>query len=307
MLKRVRKIPFVNRIVRDLLIKVPFTFIEKKVLPRWRLSGKIPLKVGQISFEMLSECDDFLVDTLFYDSIDEKAELIVFSEFAKHSRMVLDVGANTGLFSIVASKVNHQAEIFAFEPYSVNAVRLKNNLELNSIGNVHVKEEAIGAVDGKLMLSVPSDKRICQVSSLNKEFSKMFFSKDVVYEEVVVECRTIDAMFNAEGVSFLDLIKLDVESYEVEAFKGGLHTIREKRPVILCEIFVDEEREMFFNDFLKEFNYYLFLVTPIGLVRLDQMQKAEFRNFLFSPESSKQRFIPLNSISQLAEEFAETI
>lgn len=305
MLRRIRRIPFVNKLFRSFFATIikPGIFLEKEVLPRWRLSGRIPLQVGQLKFYMFAECDDFLVDTLFYDTIDEKPELILFSDFAKCSKTIFDIGANTGVFSVLASKANGEAEIFAIEPYSVNATRLKKNLEFNAIGNVQVKEIAVGSIDTELLLSVPSDKRICQVSSVNREFSKNFFSKEVIFEEVRVPCRTIDSIVQAGKISLIDLIKIDVETHEIEVFKGGGNTIRDNRPIIFCEVFVDEERELFFNDFLKSYDYYLFLITPVGLVRLDKMEKTYFRNFLFSPISSKQRVLPLHNIDKLIGDF----
>lgn len=302
MLKQIRKVHSLNNLLRNGLIKLKagFSFIEKSVYPRWRVAGKIKLKINGVYFLLYSECDDFLADTLFYGVNDEKTELTIFSEFAKSSRTILDIGANTGLYSVVASRVNPMSAVFSFEPYPVNLNRLRKNISLNNSINIIPFKYAVGSENKAVELAVPSENRICQVSSLNSDFSRNFFSGEVTFKNIEVPCKKLDSIVDDSGLTNIDLIKIDVELHEVEVFKGGIKTIQKYKPIIFCEVLVDEERKRYFDETLSVLGYTIYLVTPLGLIKLDRMEKANFRTFLFSPKSSEDRFLSVIDLEKIA-------
>jgi hypothetical protein len=51
-----------------------------------------------------------------------------------------------------------------------------------------------------------------------------------------------------------DLIKCDVEGYEVEVFRGAQRLLLEKRPQIICEMHSEENRRVLL-EILKQFGY----------------------------------------------------
>lgn len=309
MLKRIRKIQPLNMLIRSTLLKLQsgYLFLEKKVYPRWRLAGKIKLRLNNIDFCLYAECDDFLVDTMFYGVNDEKTELILFSELAKSSRTILDIGANTGLYSIIASRANKSSNIHAFEPYPVNFKRLKKNLILNGAINTTPVEIAVGSENTTLSFSVPSDYRICQVSSLNSNFSKKFFSEEFNFIYIPVDCQTLDSVIKERNIANIDLIKIDVESYEMEVFKGGISTLQEHRPLIFCEVLVDDERKKYFDDVLQQLGYSIYLITPLGLIKLDRMEESCYRTYLFSPFNTQERFLSIVDLEKIIAKVAPSL
>ena len=306
MLKQIRKVHSINILLRNGLtsLRSGFSFLEKRVFPRWRVAGKIKFKLNGVHFFLYSECDDFLVDTLFYGVNDEMTELILFSEFAKSSRTILDIGANTGLYSVVVSQFNPKSAVFSFEPYPVNFNRLRKNVSLNSSINVIPFEYAVGSENKTVELAVPSDNRICQVSSLNSDFSRSFFSGEVSFKNIEVPCKRLDSIVDEGGLTNIDLIKIDVESHEIEVFKGGIRTIQKYKPIIFCEVLVDEERKKYFDEILTSLGYSIYLITPLGLLKLDKMEKANFRTFLFSPRTSEERFLSIVDLEKIAHTLA---
>jgi FkbM family methyltransferase len=60
----------------------------------------------------------------------------------------LDIGANQGLYSILASKNRMCARVHAFEPVRETAALLRENLHLNGCNNVSVNESAISSRSG---------------------------------------------------------------------------------------------------------------------------------------------------------------
>ena len=61
----------------------------------------------------------------------EPVTLHYWIELAKRSDNLLDVGANTGSFSLIAKTANPSAKVVAFEPIEDTFRLLKTNIELN--------------------------------------------------------------------------------------------------------------------------------------------------------------------------------
>lgn len=65
-------------------------------------------------------------------------------------KIVMDVGAGVGDFSIMAAKRLPKAIILAFEPDKKRYELLKDNLELNGVTNVRAKKEAVTTLPGNV-------------------------------------------------------------------------------------------------------------------------------------------------------------
>jgi len=181
---------------------------------------------------MYNQCDDGLVYYFYYQvTYEEEADLSLFAELSKSSTLAIDIGANTGLFSIVSSIVNSQIKIYAFEPYPVNAERLSLNLRLNNLTNVELVDEALGEALGNLDIAVPRNKSITSMASANHQFAKGM-NPDLEWESITVPINSIDN-FRRKLELPIDLIKCDVETFEMSVFRGAYDTLKIDRPTII--------------------------------------------------------------------------
>jgi len=132
----------------------------------------------------------------------------------------IDVGANIGYYSILASKlVGIDGRVFAVEPIPSTAGVLRFNLKINSLRNVVVVEKAGYFTQGRLKMSIPF-----------KEFGlASIFRKGGV--EVYVEAVPLDDLFH--DIPYVKLLKLDVESSEYEVLKGLNKTLNHTECVVL--------------------------------------------------------------------------
>jgi FkbM family methyltransferase len=263
---------------------------------RWPVKGVIPLSKAGVEFKLYNECDDGLVSDFFYSrQYDEDADLILFTALAYHSKTIIDIGANTGLFSVLSSVANKSAAIYAVEPYTPNFTRLNINLQLNNCSNVKPMQVAIGESVGSIEMTVPENNSITDVSSVNGDFSKKIYP-DMVWKKQTVKLETLDNIKQTNKLT-IDLIKCDVESYEMSVFKGMDQVLQQDRPAILFECFVDEERQKFFNEILTKYNYYIYGVLSEGLVHLNNgLQNMSSLNYLFSPVVPKDSFVTFEQI-----------
>lgn len=152
----------------------------------------------------------------------------------------IDVGAYTGFYSVLVSKVS-QAEVKCFEPNKKNLETIKANKETN---NVQFNTIQRVVWDSKTELDFNSDRGKSNVVQNRKAFSK--------------QSVTLDGFIDDDNI---DLLKIDVEGAELKVIKGAESLIQKHRPVILLELHKSERLEGFGYDsrdvinFLKELEY----------------------------------------------------
>jgi len=154
----------------------------------------------------------------------------LFARLAQRSRTVLDIGANTGFYSLLAGHAG--ATVLAFEPIPSIASILEGNLRNNSLSNVQVFRCAVSNAVGRATMFLPkADHGLIETgASLNREFQSEHNA------EVDVEVCTVDQVSDGRQI---DLIKIDVETLEEKVLSGARRTIVRCRPIISVEILSD--------------------------------------------------------------------
>ncbi len=299
--KIIRKNTLINKFFRQIL-KFSWNLandVYLYLIKRWSPSGIINCTFENIAFKLYNESDDGLPYYFYYNEpYPEKADLKLFLALAQKSKTIVDVGANTGLFSVLAAIVNPKSQILAFEPYHSNAERFKVNMKANSIGNVQLHEIAIGNLNGEIQFAVPENEIVNDVSSLNMDFSKSIYP-EIKWVNKSVKISKLDD-FAVEQKICIDLIKCDVESFEMSVFQGADRILREDRPTIIFECFLDEERKEFFNQILTKYSYYAYLILEQGIVYTKEgFLSSEGLNYLISPVIPAQTFISYHNPEEL--------
>jgi FkbM family methyltransferase len=142
---------------------------------------------------------------------------ILFSKYIKPGMTVFDVGANVGLYSLLASVfIGGNGKVFSFEPLPENIFYLKKHIEINKLKNVKVIEKAV------------SDKVSTVRFNFGDNRSAGYISND---GEIEVETTSLGE-FIKEGNPIPDLIKMDIEGAEYEALVGAKEILKTKKPVI---------------------------------------------------------------------------
>lgn len=268
---------------------------------RWRISGTFWLHIGDVRFKFFAQVDDNLADTLFYKrNYVEESDLQFFLELSRMSRVVVDVGANTGIYTIVSAKGNANATVLAIEPNHANCTRLRTNISLNGLTNVKVVEKALGDVNTTVDFFVPSSGQIIDTSSVLRSFSESTYSGEGInWKAARVQQVTFDGLMDELGVDTVDLIKIDVEGYEIQLFEGARKFFGKCKPLILCEIFIDDARKNYFDLVLKQFGYTPYVILSSGLIRLDDGLVPSFGglNYFFATFKAKDLFTPFADFS----------
>jgi FkbM family methyltransferase len=139
--------------------------------------------------------------------------------------VVIDAGANIGIFSIIASNlVGSEGLVVSIEPLPENYQILKQNIELNSLENVFPIKAALGNENGAVNLYL--DKGKSTVSSITEKSETYLTVPQITLEELLKK-------FN---IDIVDFIKMDIEGAEAAVIKAGQGTLMRCKPFLAIEV-----------------------------------------------------------------------
>jgi len=187
----------------------------------WRGAPTLPAKNKYYGYESRFDLSKWADRTAFFLRrwYDLPAQLMIR---AVNPKTVVDVGANKGDFTLAAASMADK--VISFEPNPVVAGILKGDIRRNAIRNVTLHEMGLSDRDDVLTLHVP------HINSGSASFGG-FQTEGATVENIPV--RTGDEILEGEKP---DLIKIDVEGFEVHAIRGMRQLIEANQPIIITEV-----------------------------------------------------------------------
>jgi FkbM family methyltransferase len=162
---------------------------------------------------------DYTQRVMYYDAY-ETHELNFMTAVLRPGDVVLDIGANVGLFSLVAARaVGPSGSVHAFEPVPGNCERLEENLQLNGFTNVTVNRSAVRDRPGTVALSIDADMARTSGASTSGFFTVSELEDPA--RKVTAPAVTIDDYATSHlGTRAIRLVKIDVEGSEPSVLAG---------------------------------------------------------------------------------------
>jgi FkbM family methyltransferase len=251
---------FLNRVKEDGLnksLRQTFDFLNFRI--------KIKFTKASLKFESLFKEPPFAVhhgkykfnfnndgdyEEILYHAFWDKYfsnEKNKIQDFVKKGNVVIDVGANVGLFSLILSDlVDESGKVYSFEPIPLLHKKLNNNINLNEIRNVATIETGIGETESETEIFLNPEQ-----SGLSSAVAKP--SGNFVSQKI--KLTTLDKYFMSrkEKISF---IKIDTEGYEPKVLRGAKELINRDKPVIYIELGGDHQQTSIEAlEILKELSY----------------------------------------------------
>ena len=190
---------------------------------------------------------------------------------------VLDVGAHVGIFTVLLARWSGPSgHVFAFEPTPVTRAALTDHLHLNGVEDrVTVCPLAVSDNEGKSFVYTVSNSPENTLSPVHGRLTNA--------SAIAIEMTTIDA-FCARRQICPDLIKIDIEGFELHALRGAKRTLTKHRPVVVVELHPMNWPEIGVDrrqvaELLKELRYQL---TPLD-GQTDPL--AEYGHVVLQPAS----------------------
>ena len=264
------------------LITLPFSILCSLGIPvphalyqHLPFRGELTVALPEgMEFRMLSR-GEALENGLYWRGIAgwEPEWLPVWLALCQSARGVVDIGANTGLYSLMGAAANPKALIKAFEPVSRIADRLEENIKLNHFENVAVFRCAIGETSGEVQLYDPGAD-IPYSASIDPNF---LYGRDASYKShgsvYPVSLRTLDDVLSSETIP-TDLVKVDAEGVEIQVLRGAARTLVRWQPTLLLEYLKSgTELDTLIGDMMKR-GYRLFHPGRVGLREIFEPRPA---------------------------------
>ncbi len=170
-------------------------------------------------------------------------------------KTIFDVGANIGQTSLFLNRHFPQAEIFAFEPVNDTYEILKKNT--NHLDKVQVFNQALGDQENQKII------RIRENSELNTLVDTSNCLLADAEKSETINVSTIDVFGQSNQIKKIDILKMDVQGYELEVVRGADYYIKNNLvSFIYAEIDFDESNKecQYFgdlNDWLQKNNFRL--------------------------------------------------
>lgn len=176
-----------------------------------------------LEFEL--DISDFVEWVIYYGIATEPREKLAF--LARPGDTVLDIGANVGETTLRFSRrVGDTGKVYSFEPNPPVRKKLERNIALNRFGNIEVLPLGAGDAEATLKLSSPTPQ--------NRGGNRIL--ENPVGEFVEVRVVPVDVLVEEKGITKVDVVKIDVEGFELRVLRGAKKTLERHKPILFIEI-----------------------------------------------------------------------
>ena len=157
-------------------------------------------------------CQQYCGD-IYYGVGFEQSELSLVEKFVLKDEVFFDVGANIGVYTLLASKlVGEGGSVHSFEPLPDVYGILSANVEAPQYKNVKTNQVAVGEQNGEAQIFINAQNAL---SSLGKT------NRGVFLHSRTVSILTLDSYVVSAGISKIDFLKIDVEGFEGHVLRGA--------------------------------------------------------------------------------------
>ena len=218
--------------MRPGLVRAPLRAASKGGVLPFAIWSRLPVETAfevnyphGITFSYLPTAYDGIGRQLYWagEHFWEHETVEVFCRLARRARRVLDIGANTGTYSLIACAAHPDTMVTAFEPVPRIRAQLSAAVELNGFtGRCEVRCDAVSCECGTARFHVPAEA-LPTSSSLHPDGFR-----GLEGEHIEVPLTSIDALLAEEDA--VDLVKIDVEGFEHSVLQGMERTLHQHRP-----------------------------------------------------------------------------
>ncbi len=279
---------FIKKLYKALPFKKAlFTLLKKCWVPpaavyqHLYFNGEILVEVNAHQQFKIMHYGHQLENDLFWKGLHngwEKYSMRVWAGLAARANVVFDVGANTGVYSLVASCVNHLAAVHAFEPFGAIHKKLAYNAAINNF-DINCNCLAISNYTGDAVI-YSDNKDFAYSVTVNQNL----WVKDTEPITINIKTITLDDYIRQQQISSIDLMKIDVETHEPEVMEGFVTFFQRFKPILLIEILNEEvatKLTPYFDS--AQFDFYN-IDERTGIKKVPVLSQSDYYNFLIVPK-----------------------
>ncbi|MFS8913666.1 FkbM family methyltransferase [Synechococcus sp. B60.1] len=210
-----------------------------------------------------------------------ESEIDFVRSYLKPGMMFIDVGANVGLYTLVAAQaVGTKGKVIAFEPTQSCVEILKHNVSVNRLSQVTINPYAVGSESGQTYFLETDD------SVYNRVVTNL---SGVAHPVKIIRQITLDDWWRSYRKPLVDMVKIDVVVDPLGVIQGGRELIKSCLPLIQLEAkdgggFVSRETSSYLSDLGYTFFAYNSTLNELSRAR-EQARSLSAINLIAVPEA----------------------
>ncbi|MCA0431405.1 MAG: FkbM family methyltransferase [Bacteroidetes bacterium] len=269
LIREVFKIPFFENTLRKILNKnIGYSFFVKLVPNNYQYKKNSIKHFSYKGINLKLDIHDYVGHYHYFGLKDiEQTNLM---RLIKPGDFVIDIGTNYGTTLLqFANLIGVNGKTFGFEPDPINFEICNQNIQLNHFTNLSVENIGLGNKEAEVNLVVDVDS-----NRGGNRISENIIGKESYQIKIVkFDNWVLDKMLNK-----INLIKIDVEGYEMEVLKGAENSIKKYKPILFIEL--DDNNLKQQNSSAKEVISYLISLNYSIINSLTNKQVNLSDNFL---------------------------
>lgn len=160
----------------------------------------------------------------YYFGFQDKSHRKLF-DLCRQDYNIIDVGANIGFTTLKMAQIANNGNVIGFEPDPLNYSRCVVNFNQNSLPNARVLNLGLGNQETNLNLEIRTPS--------NRGGNRMSIHQA---EGISVPVKTLDHQFQQLNIPAVNLIKIDVEGFELKVLQGAEQVIKKFKPILFIEL-----------------------------------------------------------------------
>jgi FkbM family methyltransferase len=169
----------------------------------------------QADIKLSCDLTKFLQRYLYFFGSYEKEYCDYWMKLAPHAVIIFDIGANVGLYSLLAAAVNPASRIHAFEPTPEIGEAFRENIRRNRLKNIFVSSLGVGNGSGQAFL-----QRFMGGEDIYDGMNFISAQK-TESANLPISVIAIADYCRQNGLARIDLMKMDIEGGEYDALLGA--------------------------------------------------------------------------------------
>jgi FkbM family methyltransferase len=206
---------------------------------------------------------------VLYCGLYDYHEMNFLLRYLRAEDSCIDIGANVGIYTILAASKIKSGSIYSFEALPKNFNRLEENIKLNQFQQVKPYAIAVSDSTGNIALNLAEGDSMPFISNIASD------------NTITVPTDTLDNLFSEQSITNLTLAKMDIEGAEILAFKGAKSLLAKQLPPVWILEIIDAVENFGYQkqdvvNLIKDYGYGLYNydadTNKVYSVTLEQQQ-----------------------------------
>jgi FkbM family methyltransferase len=260
-IRNIFRIPILEKLLSSLTQgKSPDHFFSKLVPNPYQYPVNSIRQIQRNGIILNVDISDYLSHCLYFgfDGEEGQSHKHLFA-LVSNDNYILDIGSNIGFTVLSMAQLSRNGKVIGFEPDKLNYERCLHNIDQNIFKNIDLYNIGLGREE----LSIPMEIRT--------EFNRGGNRVAIDGRGEIIQVKKLDDFFPSLNIPKIDVVKIDVEGYELNVLRGAEQTLRKFTPTLFIELNDDNIRDQ--GGSAKELIEFLIQIGYTKIIQADSKKE----------------------------------